>query len=122
MTQQVLNNLKVGTNQKKGRIVAYELKRPDITKDERLFLTVDTYEGRRKPITVNEIWYTDYRGEAVSQSLRVDRDPNGNLRPVSLLYRFLKFMGANTFGDLVDKEVILEPKPANGFLCIVTQI
>jgi hypothetical protein len=109
------HSLKIGCHRKKATIRDFEIRLPKGR--EKLYLKVCPKDGQE--LTVSEIWYKDENNKFVTQGLWVELDSNDQLYPTSSLARLLKFMGIDTIGELIGKDIFLKPK-TNGFLCIET--
>ena len=107
-------NLKKGCLLKKAKVVGFQFRYPQGRK--KLYVEVNPENGKK--YTVNEVWYKSKDGTLVTQGLWLDLDVAGELYATSALARLLDFMGLNTVGDLLGKELVLQPKE-NGFLCFI---
>jgi hypothetical protein len=111
--------LKLGCSLKKAVVTNIEVRCPKLTGNEKLYLKVRPEDG--KEFTVNEVWLKSPSKELATKGLWLELDVFGQILSTSVLGRYLKSMDIGTIGELLGKEVLLQPKP-NGFMCIVTQI
>jgi hypothetical protein len=111
-------NLKIGTSRKRVKIVETDMRSVGIgNPNKRFFIYTKSDDGAE--YKVNEIWTRDHNDKITVKGLWVNFDDTGKqLLSTSLLAKFLKFMGVSSTQELIDKELILEPKE-NGFMAVV---
>jgi hypothetical protein len=106
-------SLKVGGSKTYTKVIRVE----HSPVDNRVFIHTETSDGRR--FKCNEIWLRDHTGEVTWKTLFLNFDSTGsNILAGSNISKLLEFYNVETLGDLVGKEILLEPK-SNGFLAIV---
>lgn len=108
-----MTNLSLGCEKKKVTIVGTEIRTPQNSK--KLYLRVKANDG--SSYTVNEIWTQNHVNERVTKGLWLDLDVSNQVRPSSILGKLLNTLGASSIDELVNKDLILEPK-LNGFMAI----
>lgn len=110
--------LKLGTARQRAVIVDINSKLEDSDpSNERVTITVKTNNGATLPI--GEVWLRNHRKELIPKSLWVNRDhTNAALSATCVLALLLQHLGVSDPVDLIDKEVLLEPK-TNGYPAIV---
>jgi hypothetical protein len=111
-------NLKIGTNRKRVKIVeTYMRPVSEGNPNKRFFMKTRSNDGAE--YKVNEVWIRDHNQEITVKGLWVNYDDSDmELFSTSLLARFLKFLQVSNTQELIDKEIILEPKE-NGFMAAV---
>lgn len=111
-------NLKIGTSRKRVKIIETDMRAVgEGNPNKRFFMKTRSDDGAE--YKVNEIWIKDHNQKLTVKGLWVNYDSTGEgILSTSLLARFLKFMGVSSTQELVDKELILEPKE-NGFMAVV---
>ena len=111
-------NLKLGTARQRAVITDINSKLEETDQaNERVTITVKTSNGATLPI--GEVWLRNHRKELVPKSLWVNKDfTNSALSTTCVLALLLQYLGVSSPADLIDKEVLLEPKP-NGYPAIV---
>ncbi len=109
-----MNNLKLGCDTKKVIIVGTE-QREVRDGSQKIYLKVKANDGAA--YTVNEVWIDTHNQKRTTQGLWIDLDLNGNVRPSSILGKFLSYLGVTSVPELINKEIELEPK-SNGFMAI----
>lgn len=111
-------NLKIGTSRKRVTVVETDMRAVgEGNPNKRFFMKTRSDDGAE--YKVNEVWIKDHNDKISVKGLWVNFDDTGKqLLSTSLLARFLKFMGVSSTQELVNKELILEPKE-NGFMAVV---
>jgi hypothetical protein len=109
-----MNNLKLGCDTKKVKIINTE-NREVRNGSQKLYLKVKANDGTT--YTVNEVWVRTHNEDKTTRGLWLDLDLDGNVRPSSILGRFLSSLGIISIPELIDKEILLEPK-SNGFMAV----
>lgn len=110
--------LSIGTSRKKVKITNVTAEKYCPT-DRNPKVHISTVASDGAPFKITEVWVRNHKDEVVPKGLWVNPDDSGEaLHKESLLAKLLAFLGVTNTGEMIGKEVLLEPKD-NGYMAIV---